>query len=674
MAESPPRARLPLLVAPTTSAAHNTFRPELLPIACCRLDDVRFGFESSFIRAAASTELERLSAFLAARPGVVLSVFGHADPVGDDAFNKALSGRRAAAVYGLLVRDVALWERLYSSPLGADDWGLPVIRAMLDRLAHAPGSFDLVPDTTTASALAAFQSANDLPPTGQADPATRASLFARYMDAVCVDAEGTPFSVPRSQFLGRGTDEGGKADYQGCGELNPVLLFSKSELSAFAAAPDKAERNRQNAPNRRAVVYLFRPGARVDPAVFPCPRATEGPADCQKRLWSDAANRRKTTEVRREAHSGGETFACRFYERLAVGSPCEDTPRRPPPNPLVAGRIPSRFSVGKTFPKPSSIAMLREVVRRLVQDPSLRLLVTGHTDRTGPDGMNLLLSRNRAAAVRAFLLGDASYFRERFGEADPVERWDWEEVQWMLSAQEIDGDPFYVGFVDGHCSDMTLAALQSFQLSAGMDATHLCDEETLTALIDGYLSLLGEERPRPEQIEIVGGGSWHPPRTFGPDSAPTADLLSRTDLLPGYRRVEVFLSDRPFFPPTQVCAPTRHEECAAYEQWCRSVVTELPGDTSFTMSIRFVDMMGRALSKMPVSLHAYLEDEGETVAASLTTSRYGTLRLTAPPGPYAVSFTAAGSEQRAAFQIHPDEVGGLTVRVHERDPESPSAS
>lgn len=670
VAESPARVRLPLLVAPTSSTLHNTFRPELLPVACCRLDDVRFGFESSFVRAAATSELERLSQLLAARPEAALSVFGHADPVGADDFNKALSGRRAAAVYGLLVRDVALWEILYSSPLGGDDWGLPAIRMMLDALACVPGSFDLVPDATTSYALAAFQSANELPATGQADAATRARLFAAYMDRICTDGEGRPFVVPKTQFLGRGVDPEGKADYQGCGELNPVLLFSKSEQLAFSAAPDKAERNRQNAPNRRVVVYLFRPGSQVAPASWPCPRANEGPADCQKRLWSDAAARRQPADVRRDARTSGDTFACRFYDRLATRSPCEDAPRPSPPHPLVAGRLPSRFSVGKTFPKPSSIPMLREVVRRATENPSLRLLVFGHTDRTGADGMNLVLSRSRAAAVRAFLLGDEAYFRKRFDEADPVEPWDWEEVQWMLSALEIDGDPFYAGFVDGHCSDMTLAALSSFQLSVGIDATHQCDEETLTALIRGYLGLLGEERPRPDRVEIAGGGSWHPPRTFGPDSAPTKDMLSETDLLPGYRRVEVFLGEQPFSPPTKACAPGRHADCAAYESWCRSAVSEIQGGSPLTLAIRLVDTAGRALGKVPVSLYAYLEDEGETLAASLVTTRYGTLRLTVPPGPYALSFFACGSEQRAAFQVHPDEVGGLTVRVYDREIES----
>ncbi|MBK8258109.1 MAG: OmpA family protein [Polyangiaceae bacterium] len=663
-AESPTRVRLPMFVAPTTTSFHNTFRPELNPVACCRLDDVRFGFESSFVRMSATNELARLGELLNSKPGVVLSIFGHADPVGSDDFNKLLSGRRAMAVYGLLVRDVALWEKLYSSPLGGDDWGLPAIRSMLEALQIAPGSLDLVPDISTTEALAAFQTQSDLPPTGNADSATRAKLFAVYMDCLCRDPQGAPFTVDKAQFLGRGADAGGKADYQGCGEFNPVMLFSHAEATAFAASADKTERNRQNGPNRRVVIYLFAAGARVEASAWPCPRAEEGLNDCKKRLWSDWGERRKLTESRREAQRDHNTFLCRFYDRLVHASPCEDVPL-PKVSELVAGRLRSRFSVGKTFPKPSSIPMLRQVVEHVAQHPSLRVLVVGHTDRTGADAMNLELSRNRAAAVRAFLVGDANYFRQRFRQADPVAAWDWEEVQWMLSALEIDGDPFYAGFVDGHCSDMTLTAIQSFQLASGMEASHECDNATLTALIQGYLDLLGPIRPKPSQIEIVGGGSWHPPRTFGSESTLSTELLDETDLLPGFRRVEIFLGEDPLLPPTKTCPPTRHARCTPYEIWCRNVTKELDASSTVTMNVRIVDVVGRVFGHLPVSLYGYPDDaDGEVLLASLTTSRYGTLRLTAPPGPYALSFVADGHPQRTAFQIHPDEAGGVTVRVY----------
>jgi hypothetical protein len=484
------------------------------------------------------------------------------------------------------------------------------------------------------------------------------------MDATCVDPEGQPFRLEKTDFLARGADPAGKGDYQGCGELNPVLVFSEEERQRFAQAFDKTERNRENAPNRRVLIYLFRPGARVDPARWPCPRAEEGPAGCKERLWSDADARRAPGDARRTYSATGDTFACRFYDRFAARSPCEGA-RPALATALVAGRLPSLCSIARTFPKPSSIPMLREVARRAAADPAQRVLVVGHTDRTGADGMNLALSRGRAAAVRAFLLGDAAFFRARFAQADPVATWDWEEIQWMLSAVEIDSDPCYAGFVDGHCSDMTHAALQSFQLAAGMDATHTCNEDTLKALIDAYLGALGPDRPKPAQVQIAGGGSWHPPRTFGEGTAPIQELLTDTDRHPGFRRVEVFLGAGPFRPPASACAPGRHDACAAYEAWCGAVVEELHAAQSHTMAIRVVDILGQPLGQLGIDILAYPPDEGEMTVASLTTTRYGLIRLSAPPGPYALRFTIGGEERRAAFHVHADEVGGMTVRLGE---------
>jgi hypothetical protein len=68
---------------------------------------------------------------------------------------------------------------------------------------------------------------------------------------------------------------------------------------------------------------LFQPGLRIDSGCWPCPRTNEGVAGCRKRFWSDHAKRRRFQAERREFESTGDTFACRFYDRLASQSPCE---------------------------------------------------------------------------------------------------------------------------------------------------------------------------------------------------------------------------------------------------------------------------------------------------------------------------------------------------------------
>jgi hypothetical protein len=162
-------------------------------------------------------------------------------------------------------------------------------------------------------------------PGSTSSASSRAELFKAYMDFICVDDNDQPFTLQAStDFLGRGQDAGGKADFQGCSEFNPLRVFSQQEQQRLNQPANKAERDRENAPNRRVVIFLFRAGSRVDPQRWPCPRAKEGTAGCIKRFHLDGNTRRNPTGARREFESDGNTFACRFYHhRIATLSPCE---------------------------------------------------------------------------------------------------------------------------------------------------------------------------------------------------------------------------------------------------------------------------------------------------------------------------------------------------------------
>ena len=189
-----------------------------------------------------------------------------------------------------------LWEHLYSAPYGNDRWG----DRELDTMIRTVGGED-----ATAPSNAQRNTA-------------RATLFRDYMDALCRDLGGTPFTLdPARDFLGGGADKGGKADYHGCGELNPVHVLSAAEERSLAGNTNKAASAAANAPNRRVSGVFFEPGSRVDLAKWPCPRAAEGSAGCCKRLWSDAQKRRAAGATRRTHEVDADTFACRFYDRFA---------------------------------------------------------------------------------------------------------------------------------------------------------------------------------------------------------------------------------------------------------------------------------------------------------------------------------------------------------------------
>lgn len=281
-------------VAPTDGASeHNRLRRPLRPVAIWELTDAHFSFDSSVLLPSMTGELADLVALVEANPEAPLAVFGHADPTGEEGYNKLLSGRRATALYAFLTRRADLWDYLHQHPMGRDDWkkGEMAARVMRSHLK--------LPEPTGP---------------GAATPA----LFKQYMDSVGVDPNGSSFSVPASRFLGGGKDSQGKVDYQGCGEFNPLLVFSAEEAKTFAAAKDKTGRDQANAPNRRVTVMLFPPGTTVDPAKWPCPRVGEGVAGCRKRFWSDAVARRENRPERREYPAQTDTFACRFYDRFAM--------------------------------------------------------------------------------------------------------------------------------------------------------------------------------------------------------------------------------------------------------------------------------------------------------------------------------------------------------------------
>ncbi len=287
------------LVGPTTTDQFNTAQLRLVPVACFRVDDVRFDFDSSFVASNPAdpkkdirAELQLLVNLRKDHPETPLSVFGHADPEGSDDYNKQLSGRRATVIYALLISStdpdsaVKLWQGVAAQ----ENWG-----------------------SQQRQSMQAFTGL----PAGTADSA----LFKAYMQQL------TPpeLKLTKQDFLAQGADPGGKGDLQGCSEFNPLLIFSQQKYNDFEAATDKTARNVANASNRRVMVLLFQKGSKVDPAGWPCPRTNEGIAGCQKRFWSDGEKRRSNRLPDQDRHyeTKKDTFACRFYQRLITNSPCE---------------------------------------------------------------------------------------------------------------------------------------------------------------------------------------------------------------------------------------------------------------------------------------------------------------------------------------------------------------
>jgi len=164
-------------VATATGAEQNTIVRPLRPVACWSMGDMRFAFDSSFIDASAADEFVLLKKAREDSKELVqnqkvyppLSIFGHADPVGQDDYNKQLAGRRARAVYAALVRDTDAWEQLYSQTLPGDSWGMRSIQTMLVELGQYNGETTGSLDSDTQAAVRAFQQSQGLAVDGDPD-------------------------------------------------------------------------------------------------------------------------------------------------------------------------------------------------------------------------------------------------------------------------------------------------------------------------------------------------------------------------------------------------------------------------------------------------------------------------------------------------------------------------
>lgn len=82
------------------------------------------------------------------------------------------------------------------------------------------------------------------------------------------------------------------------------------------------------------------------------------------------------------------------------------------------------FDTDKYDLQPQSQSELNKLVRLMEQNPSLNILIEGHTDNVGNENHNMVLSENRAKAVYSFLISrgisDNRLAYNGFGETRPV--------------------------------------------------------------------------------------------------------------------------------------------------------------------------------------------------------------------------------------------------------------
>jgi outer membrane protein OmpA-like peptidoglycan-associated protein len=217
---------------PRPKPAPPDLRPETVTV---------FAFDSAFPAPSVFAGLQLAQAKAGNAPDARLMVFGHCDKVGSDAYNDALSERRARAVLALLLDDRDMFDTVST----AEGWDTRVHQSMLRGVGCNPGAIDGTVGPMTRAALTNFQreynrgvyheravverDRQTLPEDGSLAPATLAAIRDAYV-AVAPHVRAERFADPQ---------------LAGCGKRHPVsdqdpdnrratvaLLAADADLSA----------------------------------------------------------------------------------------------------------------------------------------------------------------------------------------------------------------------------------------------------------------------------------------------------------------------------------------------------------------------------------------------------------------------------------------------------------
>ncbi|MGH6951672.1 MAG: OmpA family protein [Vitreimonas sp.] len=118
-------------MAPAASAGATVTRVAPDEIRVHMPSDITFDFNRAEVRYEFMPRIRDLARTLQGHPNVRVTVIGHADAIGSDAYNQELSERRARSVGAALIDDGVQWQRIDATGRGewepiatnATDWG-----------------------------------------------------------------------------------------------------------------------------------------------------------------------------------------------------------------------------------------------------------------------------------------------------------------------------------------------------------------------------------------------------------------------------------------------------------------------------------------------------------------------------------------------------------------------
>ena len=291
------------------------------------------------------------------------------------------------------------------------------------------------------------------------------------------------------------------------------------------------------------------------------------------------------------------------------------------------------FDTNKCFLLPVAIHGMRALKRIFDRNPSVQLLVTGHTDRKFTDAFNVELSQERAAAMAAYLRDDVEVWISKYAESvHEKKRWGTLEDQHMLATVAESSGAFEKIDVDGIAGAKTTAAIRAFQeFSNDKRATQLkvdgkAGDATRRELIAAYMAQPGTTLPPGAVLQTHGCGPFHNAVPNPPDTSVAEN-----------RRAEIFFFEDGIRPAPRTPCPGP-DGCPEFDQWVKASTRTVDLDRGAgTLTVRVSDGK-QPIAGAPVHVDGPVPDDGTTDAAG--TARFDEL----PAGDYAVSASPNGFE------------------------------
>lgn len=207
----------------------------------------------------------------------------------------------------------------------------------------------------------------------------------------------------------------------------------------------------------------------------------------------------------------------------------------------------------------SGLEVIRAILNRAYKYNTQKILVAGHTDRSGSEEYNFELSKKRSLAVVSILENDKESWKIIADEKHTNE--DIQHIlKWIAVFKTWNCDP---GEIDGIIGSQSTAAIKEFQTKSGLNDDGVVGQKTWGAIFDVYQQNL--ESIMSGELDALNGRSslnWaYTGKGVGCGELwPISDQMkSQTD-----RRVEVLFFEENEYPECCVNGVCKKENCKIY--------------------------------------------------------------------------------------------------------------